>query len=158
MCDYSLHGVPSRLAVRGDELVVHRFETATIGLAAAADLERHARPTAPGLRGWLRYMFAAQPRIPAVCVPPGAMLLVHGIPKRLQCEWRVGDEATVGFTQISAAAYQHRDALRLPNGLEILLQHLYEGMHLRVLSLGGSDEVVDLLPEDFTVSPISRGF
>jgi hypothetical protein len=81
------------------------------------------------------------------------MLLLQGIPKHLQGEWRVREEVTVGFTQITAAAYQHRDALRLPNGREILLQHLVEGLHLRVISLGGGDETVDALPGDFTLVP-----
>ena len=34
MCDYSLAGLPSRLAVEGEQLVVHRFPTGTLGLAS----------------------------------------------------------------------------------------------------------------------------
>src|SRR5882724_10788651 len=40
MCDYSLHGLPSRLAARGEELVAHRFRTGAIGLASPAQLLR----------------------------------------------------------------------------------------------------------------------
>ena len=36
MCDYSLMSLPNRLAVCGDELIVHRFELGAIGLASAA--------------------------------------------------------------------------------------------------------------------------
>ena len=39
MCDYSLGGLPNRLAVEGEELIVHRFPTQSIGLASPADLE-----------------------------------------------------------------------------------------------------------------------
>ena len=38
MCDYSLMAIPSRLAVSGDELVVRRFDTKSLGLAAAFDV------------------------------------------------------------------------------------------------------------------------
>ena len=34
MCDYSLTGIPNRLAVEGEELVVHRFRTGSLGLAS----------------------------------------------------------------------------------------------------------------------------
>ena len=33
MCDYSLAGLPNRLAVEGEQLVVHRFQTGAMGLA-----------------------------------------------------------------------------------------------------------------------------
>ena len=34
MCDYSLAGVPNRLAMEGEELVVHRFPTGAPGLTS----------------------------------------------------------------------------------------------------------------------------
>jgi hypothetical protein len=40
MCDYSLGGLPNRLAVDGEELIVHRFPTHSIGLASAADWQK----------------------------------------------------------------------------------------------------------------------
>jgi hypothetical protein len=36
MCDYSLLHFPNRLAVNGEELIVHRFSSGSIGLAAEA--------------------------------------------------------------------------------------------------------------------------
>jgi hypothetical protein len=33
MCDYSLSHFPNRLAVAGEELVVYRFNTGTLGFA-----------------------------------------------------------------------------------------------------------------------------
>jgi hypothetical protein len=35
MCDYSLAGIPNRLAVEGEELVVHPFPTGALGLASS---------------------------------------------------------------------------------------------------------------------------
>jgi len=34
MCDYSLACFPNRLAVEGEQLVVHRFQTGALGLAS----------------------------------------------------------------------------------------------------------------------------
>ena len=38
MCDYSLMAIPNRLAVSGEQLVVHRFEAGMVGLASAFDI------------------------------------------------------------------------------------------------------------------------
>jgi hypothetical protein len=145
MCDYSLHGIPNRLAVEGDELVVHRFETSTIGLCAACELDRPSLAPPAGVWGRLKQFFEAPVlhRVSAVCVPPGARLILKGIPKHLQREWAVGEEEKVVFTQITAASNVHRDALRLPNGREILLQHIREGLRVQVASLGGGSEMAD---------------
>lgn len=40
MCDYSLYAMQTRLAADGEELVLHRFETGTLGFAAVADINR----------------------------------------------------------------------------------------------------------------------
>ena len=40
MCDYSLMAIPNRLAVSGEELIVHRFEAGSVGLASAFDFEK----------------------------------------------------------------------------------------------------------------------
>jgi hypothetical protein len=40
MCDYSLMAIPNRSAVSGEELVIHRFETGSVGLASAFNLRR----------------------------------------------------------------------------------------------------------------------
>ena len=43
MCDYSLMAIPNRLAVSGEELVIHRFEAGSVGLASAFDLAEQRR-------------------------------------------------------------------------------------------------------------------
>ena len=44
MCDYSLMSIPSRLALEGEKLMVHRFSTGAMGLASSADLQTKAAP------------------------------------------------------------------------------------------------------------------
>jgi hypothetical protein len=39
------------------------------------------------------------------------------------------------FTQVTAAAHHYRDAVRFPNGCEIVLQELSEGQRVLVLDL-----------------------
>jgi hypothetical protein len=124
MCDYSLAHLPNRLAVAGEELVVHRFNTGTLGLA----------PACSGLKP----IFSAT-STPAVCVPPGARLLLQGIPERLQEALNVGSVEKVTFVEQSAEAFRYRDAVRFGNGREILLQQLECGQGVLVLSLDAAE-------------------
>ena len=140
MCDYSLMGVPNRLANEGDDLVVHRFSTGTIGLVPARASVSTRTPAPLGYRAmWeaIRDFFRdAEPnQAIAVCVPPGARLLVRDMPDDVQRFGGSGPAEIVTFTQLTAAANTHRDAIRLDNGAEILLQRLHEGQRVRVLRL-----------------------
>jgi hypothetical protein len=128
MCDYSLTGIANRLAVEGEELVVQRFRTGSIGLASSPS----------------RWWSFEQAR--AVCVPPGARLMLHDIPERLQHDLAVGPIEEVTFVQLSATPYRFRDAVRFTNGRDIRLQELREGMRVRVLKMS--------LPEDSLFEPV----
>ena len=119
MCDYSLAGIPNRLAAEGEQLMVFRFPTGALGL------------TSPKTGHWLLW----SKQTPAVCVPPGARLLLGDIPKSLQRQFDVQTSEEVTFVQLSAEAYQYRDAVRFSNGREVLLQCLRCGQHVEVLSL-----------------------
>jgi len=123
MCDYSLAGIPNRLAVEGEQLVVQRFSTGALGLAS---------PTSR--RAWWWFMKEC-----AVCVPPGARLLLRDIPQDLQRQFGVRATEEVTFVQLSATAYQYRDAVRFKNGRETLLQRLPCGQQLDVLYLSSDD-------------------
>ena len=123
MCDYSLTGIPSRLAVEGEQLVVHRFSTGSLGMAA---------PSRSTSRWW-------SVETPAVCIPPGARLLLPDIPVDLQQHLGVGATEEVTFVQLSATPYQFRDAVRFGNGRDILLQNLRCGQQAEVLSLSSGD-------------------
>jgi hypothetical protein len=138
--------VPNRLATEGDELVVHRFSTGTIGLTSRSDRQppADARPL-PRRTVWsvLKEIISppATRAVPAVCIAPGARLLLQDIPEHLQRELAVDPAEEVTFTQLTAAEYSHRDAVRFQNGHEILLQRLSDGQRVRVLSLSSTETV-----------------
>jgi hypothetical protein len=125
MCDYSLAHFPNRLAVEGEQLVVHLFDTFAIGLA----------PACPTLK---QTLFPTS--LPAVCVPPGARLLLKDIPEHLQKRLGVTAVEEVIFVEQTLEAFRFRDAVRFANGRELLLQHLQGGQHVEVLSLGSGEE------------------
>jgi hypothetical protein len=143
MCDYSLAVLPNRLAVEGEELVVHQFHTGAKGLASPVDLRVAELALRSTLRRsfweWLKGVFEDLPhaKVAAVCVPPGAQLLLKNIPRDLQREWRIGEQEGVSFVQVSATENTYRDAVQFRQGSPVLLQNLHEGMLVQVLSLGG---------------------
>jgi len=153
MCDYSLMNVPNRLAREGEELVTHRFTTGSIGLASHLDLQPDLDQPVPLKRTFWSSMKAllnppAVKPVPAICVPPGARLLLRDISEQLQRETCVGPVEEVTFTQISAASHAYHDAVRFPNGHEILLQRLSEGQRVQVMSLGPDAQSDDTVPEE----------
>ena len=141
MCDYSLHGLPNRLAVEGEELVAHRFITGAIGLTSPAELRRATccKNESAKKSFWSVIKAAIFPptfaETPAVCIPPGARLRMTGIPANLQRELGVREDETVTFTQTTAMANTYHDAVRFENGRQVLLQMLKEGQLVRVLAL-----------------------
>jgi len=147
MCDYSLGEIRNRLAVEGEELVVHRFPTHTLGLASPADIGAGSSPCCEQtlwgqVKDALGQVFGPTKFVPAVCVPPGANLVLSGIPTHLQRRWNVGEEEPVLFVQTSMEVNRHRDAIRFRTGHESLLQNLPEGLRVRVVSLGGDQAEV----------------
>ena len=144
MCDYSLMAFPNRLANCGEELVVHRFQSGSVGLAAASALCKNNESSGSELLGfWARFVKwftppAAQ-NCTAVCVPPGARLLVYDFAESEQ--QRMGLSGSVQeavFTEIGTTGY--RDAIRLANGAELLLQKMKQGQRVRVMWLSSESE------------------
>jgi hypothetical protein len=149
MCDYSLHVYPNRLAVEGDELVVHRFGRASLGLASPSDLRlvinaSSCQPTSKKPWSWVaikKWFLATRPqgqpdkRTPAVCLPSRAQLLLKDIPK----------SSAIGTgNRGSGGGEVHRDLrrgvhvsrpVRFKNGCQLLLQALPDGQRVTVLSL-----------------------
>jgi hypothetical protein len=113
------------LAVEGEQLVVHRFETEAMGLA----------PSSLGLKHFL-FPF----RTPAVCIRPGARLRLHDIPAHFQQRLGVAEVEDVSFVQQNAEAFSYRDAVRFGNGKEILLQFLRLGQRVDVLRLSSATD------------------
>jgi hypothetical protein len=96
MCDYSLAGLRTRLAIVGEELVTHRFPTGSLGLTTPAELELHR----PG-NGWWPTIDPTQVAC-AVCIPHGSRLSLRDIPERLQQRLGIGAAEEVVFIQMSA--------------------------------------------------------
>lgn len=137
MCDYSLANVPNRLAVEGEQLVLHRFSGGSIGLTSPAELARGA----DSFWSVLKRSFDLPRTEPvcAVCIPPGARLLLRDVPEHLQRRLDIAPEEEVTFVQRSTEAYYYRDAVRFQNGREILLQSLATGQRVDVLCLSPGD-------------------
>jgi hypothetical protein len=140
MCDYSLMGLPNRLAHEGEDLVVSQFRTGSRGLTEATSVMNTdtAQPECKSFRSFAKWLFGElQPKLEkiAVCIPPGARLLLSDIPEEVQHSLAVGATEEVTFTQLTATPYRYRDALRFTNGGKILLQQLKEGQRVRVLQL-----------------------
>jgi hypothetical protein len=151
MCDYSLMSFPNRLAAEGEKLVVYRFPSGAKGLASPSDLQL-ATTASPARRKGLRSLIsgiglllreiaapADNASVPAVCIPPGARLLLRDIPERLQRQMGVREVEEVTFTQTSSDSFSYRDAVRFRNGSEILLQLLQEGQRVRVLNFSAAE-------------------
>lgn len=146
MCDYSLMTFPNRLANEGEILVTHKFSTGSIGFVSPTELG--AVPPSPQCTNaefWskVKAWFAGPPvrsAIPAVCIPPGARLIVQSVPDRVQqlLQAKPGDE--VIFTETTATWGQFRDALRIRANQEILLQSLGEGLEVQIISMASSEE------------------
>jgi len=168
MCDYSLMGVPNRLAREGEELLVCRFKTGSLGLTPASpawNLPQTNRTVGRARR--LLKVFGAElaalvTEPIAACIPPGARLVLRDIPKYIQDGCRVGPIEEVTFTQLAATPYEYRDAVRFHKGQEVLLQDLEAGQRVRVLQLSLEEEksphsetvevfVPEHMPLDFVV-------
>jgi len=121
-------GVPNRLVTEGEELVVHKFSTGSLGLASPPDHRRVSNPLQAWLSGFWLFR-TLEDAIPAVCTPPGAL--------------KVGWAEEVTFTQLPAAENVYRDAVRFKNGNEIYFQGLREGQRLTVLHLSLANEAVE---------------
>jgi hypothetical protein len=92
------------------------------------------------IRAW--FNTETEPQARAVCIPPGAQLIVRDIPERLQHELCIGTTEEVTFVQLSDAPYSYRDGIRFKNGKDILLQRLDEGQRVDVLALTLAEEAL----------------
>jgi hypothetical protein len=140
MCDYSLMGLPNRLAREGEDLVVYEFWTGSRGFTPCTSVTNTDVQTRYGL---VKRLFGnLEPERVAVCIPPGARLLLSDIAEDVQKSFAVGASEEVTFTQVTATANTYRDAVRFKNGREILLQRLNKGQRVRVLQLSLAEEPV----------------
>ena len=155
MCDYSLQGLPNRLAVEGEQLVTYRFPTGSVGLAVPTDIAAANRPKPQGgcghswwsaLKRWLDPQMELD-KVPAVCIPPGAHLVMNDIPEVLRRNLKLHAVEVATFVQFSADSYRYRDGIRFRNGTRVLLQWIAEGVRFEVLSLGSSQHETETKPQ-----------
>src|ERR1041385_1789277 len=142
MCDYSLMMVPNRVAVEGEELVAHKFQSGTTGFVSGPDFSIwNAERRSKSIWQRLTACFAstAEPA-PVVCIPPGARLRVEAAPESLDGISHSGSSELATFTQLSVEANQHRDALCFDDGAIVRLATLAEGQRVKVLRLSSIKE------------------
>lgn len=137
MCDYSLMEFPNRLATDGEMLVIYQFPSGSLGLASPLEFR------SPPQKGFwstvkAKLFLPPAPKTTAVCIPPGARLILHDVPTEVQQALRVGAEEEVKFVQMSAEENRHRDAVRFRNGYILRLQELTAGQRVTVIDLGDS--------------------
>src|SRR3989338_5412246 len=140
MCDYSLHNIKQRNATEGEPLQVYKFPSGSLGLASPGDLRPVSLPEIAkrGLWKAIAALFSRAPTVCAVCIPPGARLILRDIPLTLQAKLGVkGEEAEVTFFQANLASTNYRDSIRADRGKEMTLQGLPVGLVVDVLSLTG---------------------
>src|SRR5215470_10189920 len=108
MCDYSLQGLPNRLAVDGEQLTTYRFRTGSMGLASPADMAARTcqRQTAERRSWWSAVVnwlngSPEKDELPAVCVAPGTRMLMSRVPDRLRREFALTAVEQVTFVQLS---------------------------------------------------------
>lgn len=141
MCDYSLHGVASRAAKIGDELITSDFRnTLTRGFSAVEE-----------------------PDV-AVCLLPGTELVferqveLHYAPLQTlffkKAKWRIPH--TVGrFRQINSDKRNtHHDAVEFPDGRIVLLTRLRSGQRATVLQLPHRPETRPSVNEQLSESRV----
>ena len=105
-------GVPNRMAVEGEQLVVHRFRTGSLGLAAPDSTNPPTRrPNSFWVRLKLFFTPTQRDSVRTVCMPPGAQLVVEDIPEYLHLAIGVGEIELATFTRIKAPG-AYRDAVR----------------------------------------------
>ncbi len=103
MCDYSLEIYRSRPAVHGEQYMLHRFRSGTIGFVAPTDCGT------------------------AVCMPAGARIRLEGLNGAVQRALGVGPTEVVDMIRLPFRGHTHRDGVRFADGREVLLQSINVG-------------------------------
>ena len=150
MCDYSLMAVPSRLVKEGESLVTHRFPTGSMGLASPEDVARFQAPIPKAKGFWQKLKTIFRPvrvdQVCAVCIPPGASLMLLDIPSHVQKGLGIGTIEEVTFVQLDLEPNQYRDAVKFRNNQVLRLQELRSGQRVEVISVLPESEAVRRVP------------
>lgn len=131
----SLRSARNRSARQGEELVVQRFDMGSLGFVSVDDLEQLKQKEYGAWEELLGWLFPISMNITRVCVQPGAHLLLTNVPRNVQQALEIGASEEVVFRQISGRDYSYHAALMLPDGTQVLVQDLCEGVRATVLCL-----------------------
>jgi len=149
MNDDSLYEPRNRLALEGEQLVLHSVSNGTMDLVSVADF-RYCDLTLrqPRKRTFVQRILhsfesvadASHP-VTTVFVPSGAYLILKGIPTSLQQRYGLEEEEGAVFLRCDS-----RDGtggeLRFNNGALVQLQELGIGQLMEVLSLAGTHPIL----------------
>jgi hypothetical protein len=127
MCDYSLEGYRTRLAKKHENLTAYPFPSCTVGFLNA---DGHQQIKESGANDEL---------LCAICIPPGARLLLTDIPLHTREAFGVPEAGLVTFTLTSIEPRRHRDGVRFEDGTVVSLQEL-AGARAQVLSLDSEEQ------------------
>jgi hypothetical protein len=134
MSDYSLMNLPNRLALQGEELIVHRFPGGSMGLASPSEVYHNTDVRKPFWHALKRLFRPEKACVTAVRIPPATRLVLHDIDEHVRRAYGLQREEECVFEQISAAANTYRDAFRFQNGCRLRLQDAPEALRLTVLN------------------------
>ena len=108
------------------------------------------KPSGSGFWGAVRRPFELSQYRPgdrasvcAICVPPGARVILKDISIEMQRDLGLCPEEGGKFIETSIEVLRHRDAILLANGLVVPMQRLHEGQRVEVLSLVPAGEIVE---------------
>ncbi|MGH9437486.1 MAG: hypothetical protein ACRD22_06200 [Terriglobia bacterium] len=144
MCDYSMITFPNRLPEKGEDLITYRFPAGPLGFVSLSDWRELESQPRQGFWPALWQNLFNRPKthgIPAVCIPPGACLMLEDIPARIQHHAGVRPDEVVIFTELTTMLNSYRDAIQFRNGRHVLLQELAAGQRATVLDLSSTEAV-----------------
>jgi hypothetical protein len=86
----------------------------------------------------------------AVCMPADAHLRLEGIGETVQRAFAIGPVAEVVMTRLEVTGHAHRDAVRLSNGKQVLLQSLNAGV--TAVMMGSISDLLGFKVEEIEAS------
>lgn len=139
-----LGAIPTRLAVEGQELVVHTFLDGSTGFTFSRSVQRFHRQRRDERSGKtvfrrimenLLHIARRAPPVPAIYVPDCTRLILKRIPSEIQHQYGIQSEEGAVLVERGGRL----DHLRFANDRQILLRDLPEGIALEVLSLAETE-------------------
>ena len=89
---------------------------------------------------------------PAVCVPRAARLVVRDVPRRMQQEYGIVEEAEATFVRLDVRPCMNRDGVRFDNGRAVLPQEFQVGQRADVPHVPEGCRAEELLAVSSTVA------